>query len=168
MLKAATAITQQPTAQNACEGVTVQFSIAATGDGEISYRWQKDGVDLSDGGHYSGTAAPTLVVSNVDLSDVAGYRCVVTAGCGTATSDEVAITLVPNVAADLDQDCDVDVDDFDLFAACASGAGVDHDGSPLCQTADFDDDVDVDQADFGVFQRCLSGSGVLADPNCAD
>ncbi len=167
-VKPATSITQQPTAQSTCAGLTVQFAVAATGDGTISYQWQKDGVDLNDGGHYSGTVTATLVISNVDTGDEAGYRCVVTAGCGTATSDEVALALIPNVAPDLDQDCDVDVDDFNLFAACASGPGINHSGSPLCQSADFDDDNDVDQADFGVFQRCLSGPGVPADPNCGN
>ncbi len=161
-------ITQHPTAQTICAGTDAAFAVAANGLGMLSYRWQKNGVDLSDGGHYSGTATPTLTVSNADPGDAAGYRCVVMAGCGTATSDEVTLTLVPQVASDLDRDCDVDVDDFDLFAACASGPGVEHDGSPLCQAADFDDDVDVDQVDFGVFQRCLSGSGVPADPNCGD
>lgn len=165
-VKPATTVTQQPTAQRTCAGLAVQFTVAATGDGTISYQWQKDGVDLNDGGHYSGTATATLVISNVDTGDEAGYRCVVTAGCGTATSDEVALKLIPKVAPDLDQDCDVDVDDFDLFAACASGPGISQNGSPLCQVTDFDDDADVDQADFAVFQRCLSGAGVPADPNC--
>lgn len=165
-VKPATTITQQPTAQSTCSGLSVQFTVTATGDGTISYQWQKDGVDLSEGGHYFGTATAILVVSNVDAGDEAGYRCVVTAGCGTVTSNEAALTLVPKVAPDLDQDCDVDVDDFELFAACASGPGISQNGSPLCQVTDFDADADVDQADFAVFQRCLSGGGVPADPNC--
>ena len=148
-------------------GLTVEFAVAATGDGAISYRWQKDGVNLNDGGHYSGTTTATLIISDADAGDEAGYRCVVTAGCGTATSDEAVLTLVAKVAPDLDQDCDVDADDFDLFATCASGQGIIHNGLPLCQMADFDDDNDVDQPDFAVFQRCLSGEKPAADPNCA-
>ncbi|HPD31363.1 MAG TPA: immunoglobulin domain-containing protein [Phycisphaerae bacterium] len=167
-VRPSTTITQQPTARNTCMGLTVEFAVAATGDGAISYRWQKDGVNLNDGGHYSGTTTATLIISDADAGDEAGYRCVVTAGCGTATSDEAVLTLVAKVAPDLDQDCDVDADDFDLFATCASGPGIIHNGLPLCQMADFDDDNDVDQPDFAVFQRCLRGPGTPADPNCAN
>ena len=60
---------------------------------------------------------------------------------------------IPDVRADLDRDGDVDHDDMDIFETCASGPGIPHSGTPLCQTVDFDGDSDVDQLDFGVQQR---------------
>lgn len=165
-LKAATQITQQPTSQHVLTGSNVQFEVAAAGEGTILYRWQKSGIDLNDGGKYSGATTPTLSVSSVDVAETGGYRCVVTAGCGTVNSEDASLTLIMIVPPDLDQDGDVDADDWDLFEACASGPGVNHVGGTICDTADFDADGDIDQADFGVFQRCLSGAGVPTDPMC--
>ncbi len=138
------------------------------GDGTLSYQWQKDGDDLTNGGHYSGATTATLTVSNADGNDEADYRCVVTSGCGDRYSDAVALTLYAPTPADLDDDCDVDQDDFVTFGGCLSGSAVPHNGSEACQQADFDDDNDVDQSDFGIFQRCLSGEDQPADPNCAN
>ncbi|HOA75819.1 MAG TPA: hypothetical protein PL151_14475 [Phycisphaerae bacterium] len=65
---------------------------------------------------------------------------------------------------DLDWDGTVGEQDFEIFAACAGGPGVDYrqffpEGCPLLPDAggylpaDFDADGDVDQTDFGVMQR---------------
>ena len=70
--------------------------------------------------------------------------------------------------ADFDQDCDVDANDRDIFEACASSPGIQHNSSPTYMMTDLDFDNDVDHADFAVFQRCYSGENVPADPNCAN
>lgn len=93
--KAATVVTQQPAAQGVCAGSTVQLSLAATGDGTLSYQWQQDGVDLSDSGDVSGTSTPVLQVANVGLDDVGQYQCIVTGGCGQETSNAAALSLEP-------------------------------------------------------------------------
>ncbi len=76
--------------------------------------------------------------------------------------------VLPCPPGDFDCDGDVDPADLELFAQCASGPAVPHDGSDVCRRADFDDDHDVDQSDFGGLQRCLSGQNNPADPDCAD
>ncbi|MBN1491262.1 MAG: family 10 glycosylhydrolase, partial [Phycisphaerae bacterium] len=86
-------ITAQPVAQNVCAGTNASFTVAATGDAPLSYQWQKNQVDLSDGGHYSGVTTTTLAITGADAGDVASYRCVVTNACGSATSNEAALTL---------------------------------------------------------------------------
>lgn len=96
-LKAATAITQHPSNQTVPNGGTAYFSVIASGDGTLSYQWQKNSVNLSNGGHYSGATTATLTVSNCDSADAANYRCVVTGGCGTATSNQAALTVNPPV-----------------------------------------------------------------------
>jgi hypothetical protein len=73
-----------------------------------------------------------------------------------------------HVVADFNADHYVDGNDLAIFASCASGPAVAHDGSETCQQADFDGDGDVDQRDFAVFQRCYSGEGNPADPNCVN
>ena len=90
-------ITQHPQPRTVCPDGTALFSVTATGSGTLSYRWQKNRTDLSDGGHYSGVATASLTVSNCDASDAADYRCVVTSSYGSATSNEAALTVPPVV-----------------------------------------------------------------------
>ncbi|MGQ9652132.1 MAG: immunoglobulin domain-containing protein [Phycisphaerae bacterium] len=167
-LKAYTSIVQHPESIAVCPGAatSVQFAVVATGDGTVSYEWRKNGVILSEDEHYSGVASPTLTVRDIDSSVTGTYRCLVTAGCGTAASNEAVLSLRPMVTPDFDQDCDVDQADYDLFALCISGPGVAH--GTGCNAEDLDADGDVDQADFGVFQRCYSGENVSPDSNCAN
>jgi hypothetical protein len=69
-------------------------------------------------------------------------------------------------SADFDTDYDVDAADLAVFETCASGPGVPHNGTEICQQVDVDADNDVDQVDFAIFQRCFSGENLPADPNC--
>jgi hypothetical protein len=160
-------ITEQPVSQKISTGAAATFNVSATGTGTLSYRWRKGGVPLADGDTITGATTATLTINPTGPSDVGNYDVVVTCDCTSATSAP-ALLCSGSAAADLDQDCDVDIADFDLFAACASGPGVDHNGSATCQNADLDDDNDVDQTDFGIFQRCISGENVMADPACAN
>ncbi|NLE56879.1 MAG: hypothetical protein GX616_00850, partial [Planctomycetes bacterium] len=92
-LKAATTITQHPSNQTVAVGGTANFSVTATGYGTLTYQWQKNQVNLSNGGHYSGVTTATLTISNADSNDAASYRCVVTAGCGSVTSNSATLTV---------------------------------------------------------------------------
>ena len=86
-------ITQHPTPQSVCPGATAAFTVSATGSGTLTYQWQKDGVNLSEGGHYSGVFTATLTVSNADAGDAANYRCVVTNAGGNTNSNAAALGL---------------------------------------------------------------------------
>ena len=92
-VKTATTITVQPTNKVVTAGANATFSVAATGDGTITYQWQKNMANLSNGGHYSGVTTATLTITGADANDVANYRCVVTAGCGSSTSFQGALSL---------------------------------------------------------------------------
>ena len=168
-LKAATTITQQPSDQSVNEGETAIFSVTATGDGTRTYRWQKNQVNLSNGGHYSGVTTATLTVSSADTSDTANYRCVVTAGCGSVTSSQAVLTISGSAAVpgDFDGDGDADLEDFGHFQVCLTGPATPQE-DPECQDVKFDGDSDVDQEDFAVFLGCMSSANVAVDPTCAD
>ena len=74
------------------EGV-VSFSVTATGTEPLSYQWQKDGVDLTDGGSITGATTATLTITGVMESDEGGYRCVVTNIAGMGTSNNAMLTV---------------------------------------------------------------------------
>ncbi|HSW45647.1 MAG TPA: immunoglobulin domain-containing protein [Phycisphaerae bacterium] len=157
-------ITQHPVAQSVCLGRTAQFTVSAAGSVPLAYQWQKDNVNLTNGGRYAGVITSTLTVSNTDAGDVADYRCVVSNANGSATSSAAALSLKPTCRADFDRDCDVDEYDFSAFDACISGPQVPF--SLGCELKNFDGDLDVDSADFGFFQRCLTGSNNPINPDC--
>ncbi|MGN6645782.1 MAG: immunoglobulin domain-containing protein, partial [Cytophaga sp.] len=85
-------ITTNPTNKTACLGGTTSFSVAATGSG-LSYKWQKNGVDMSDGGSISGASTNTLTITGVIAGDATNYKCVITGTCGTATSTAATLTI---------------------------------------------------------------------------
>lgn len=88
-------ITQHPAARSICPGTNTTFSVSATGSGTLSYRWQKDNVNLNDVGHYSGVTTPTLTINGADAADVATYRCIVSNSGGSALSNGADLTLKP-------------------------------------------------------------------------
>ncbi len=168
-LKAATAVTAQPLPASVLVGGGTSFSVAATGDGALTYRWQREQVNLADGGHYAGTGTATLIISNADQADAGNYRCVVTAGCGTATSNEAALTVTtpPRAMADFDGDEDVDLDDFGHLQACLTGLGIAV-TDPQCLNADLDGSGYIDNTDLFKFMLCVSGADIPADVYCGE
>ena len=78
---------------NIVPGSNVSFSVTATGTAPLSYQWQKDGMNLTDGGRITGAITATLTITGVMESDEGGYRCVVTNIAGTNTSNNATLTV---------------------------------------------------------------------------
>ena len=96
-------ITQQPTNQNVDTGGTVSFTVLAAGSQPLGYQWQKlpppylgGYSNLTNGGHYSGSATPTLTITGAETNDAANYRCVVTNIYGSTNSFAATLTVNPN------------------------------------------------------------------------
>jgi hypothetical protein len=163
-LKPATTITQHPSNQAVPWGQTATFTVAAEGDSPLSYQWQKNGSNLTNDGHYSGCTTATLTITNVDSNDAANYRCAVTGGCSSVTSDAASLTVTQ--PGDFDHDGDVDEEDFGHLQACLTGPAI-----PItdqnCLDTNLDGDIDVDQDDCAIFLGCMTGANLLGDPNCA-
>lgn len=51
-----------------------------------SWQWQKDGVNLSNGGDFSGVNTATLRIANAEAADAGSYRCVATGAGETLNS----------------------------------------------------------------------------------
>lgn len=56
-------ITQHPAAQGIFPGGAAAFTVTAVGNGTLTYQWQRNQADLTNGGHYAGVTTPTLIVS---------------------------------------------------------------------------------------------------------
>ena len=85
-------ITQSPLAQNVCPGSTAVFTVTATGAGTLFYQWQRNSVNLTNGGPYAGVGTSALAISAVDVTVLGDYRCVVTNLGGSTTSAAAALT----------------------------------------------------------------------------
>jgi len=103
-----TLISTNPTDTVVCEGENPYFSVEATGSG-LSYQWQKDGVDLTNTGLYSGTAENLLLISNADETAEGSYKCVVSGACNSEDSYQVNLTVnvYPDAAGTITGDTEV-------------------------------------------------------------
>lgn len=90
-----TSITLQPIPGSKCEGDDATFVITASGI-VTTYRWQKNGINLSDGGNISGAFTPALNISVITTADSGVYHCVVTGLCGNDISDPAKLTVYEN------------------------------------------------------------------------
>ncbi len=90
---AAPNIVVQPANRTVSPGGSNNFTVAVTGSAPLSYQWQKNQINLANGGHYSGCTTPTLVIVNCDANDAASYRCLVSNPYGTNISNLATLTV---------------------------------------------------------------------------
>ena len=164
-VKAATTITQSPSNLAVITGLTAQFSIAATGAGTLTYQWQKNSANVTNGGHYSGCTTATLTISSASDADEGNYRCVVTADCGSVTSNEAALVVnPPGPPGDFDGDEDVDQEDYAVLQNCLGVTNPLQD--PTCGPADLNVDNLINNTDVALFIGCMSGPDIQASLDC--
>jgi len=99
-------ITAQPQPVVSCIANTETFTVTATSDTEISYKWQVstnsgvDWTDLSNATPYSGVFTNTLTINPINaLLTTYRYRALLTNVDGTTTSNAALLTVDPNVPA---------------------------------------------------------------------
>ena len=80
-------ITTQPSNQTVTVGLTATFSLVATGSAQLTYQWQKNGVNISGATNAILTTPPTTLSDN-------GSTFRVNAG-GNIMSDMVTLTVLP-------------------------------------------------------------------------
>ncbi len=86
-------ITTQPKAVAAKKNAKVQFTVVAAGSATLKYAWQRNSVNLKNGGIISGVSTKTLVLSKVTATNAGTYRVLVSNSVGTATSSAVKLTV---------------------------------------------------------------------------
>jgi hypothetical protein len=149
-----TEIVHQPVGRIVYRGAKVLFGVWATGSGVLQWQWQKNGFNVADDARISGATSPTLEIGGAVAGDTGSYRCIVTGGGGTATSNAAALLVRAEVGGDFDGDGDLDGADFGAFSLCYNGAGNPAGG---CEGADFDGDGDVNGDDYNAFSECFNG-----------
>ena len=85
-------VVTQPLPQAVAVGSTATFSVVANGVPTPTYQWQKwsSNGDLSI---VTGATSATLTIPNVQASDAANYRAVLTNGSGIVNSEWAALTI---------------------------------------------------------------------------
>jgi len=84
-------ITTQPISRVVSNGVNVTFTVAATGTAPMSYRWRRNGTNLT-------TTTTSLLITNVQRSHAGTYSVLVTNPYDTALSSNATLTvLVPPI-----------------------------------------------------------------------
>lgn len=74
-------IVSQPQSVTRQAGQSAVFNVGATGV-NLSYRWQRNGVDLQNGGNIFGADTATLTIDNLSANDAGSFVVVVNAGGG--------------------------------------------------------------------------------------
>ena len=85
-------IVRNPSDTAVCPDASLHFAANATGAG-ITYQWQFNGADLSEGGAYSGTQTNQLSIADAGIPGAGLFRCIATGTCGADTSAEATQTL---------------------------------------------------------------------------
>ncbi|MGD1020796.1 MAG: immunoglobulin domain-containing protein, partial [Verrucomicrobiia bacterium] len=128
-VNAAPGILSGPSPQAACDGGSANFTVSASGAG-LSYQWQENGSNISDGGTIGGSGTSTLTLTGVGTGDSgASFDCVVSGTCSPpATSGAATLTVNAAPAA-------FNVTGGGSYCAASGGVTVGLDGSE--STADY-------------------------------
>jgi hypothetical protein len=88
-------ITTQPLSQNATQGASVTFTVAASGTSPFSYQWQLNSSNISS------ATASSYTRANIQLTNAGSYSVVVANLAGSATSSNAMLTVIgpPGITA---------------------------------------------------------------------
>ena len=80
----AISLTGQPQPSTICQGDNTSFTVTVSGY-NLSFQWQENGVNISNGGIYSGATTTMLSLTNPGIAKNGKlYRCVVSSSCGAS------------------------------------------------------------------------------------
>jgi hypothetical protein len=86
-------INTQPQPATICPDGIANFSVSASGY-YLTFQWQEDGVNITDGGIYSGATTPTLTLTSPGITKNGKlYRCAISTSCGASPINSTAALL---------------------------------------------------------------------------
>lgn len=86
-------VVQPPQNVSAGAGSSVQLRVQVTGTAPVTYRWRRNGANLSDGNRAFGSATARLAINSAQTSDAGNYTVVVSNGSGAVTSAVAVVTI---------------------------------------------------------------------------
>jgi arylsulfatase A-like enzyme len=86
-------IAEQPTDQTLDAGATANFAVKAAGGLPLTYRWRRNGVDLTDNGRIVGAGTAALAISSLGQTDAGSYSVRITNSFGAITSSIALLTV---------------------------------------------------------------------------
>lgn len=94
-LVSAPVITTEPDSQTVCNGQSALFVVVASGSG-LTYQWQRNGVDLVNGGNISGATNDSLSLNPSTATDTSGTYRVIVSGASLPNDTSRNVTLSIN------------------------------------------------------------------------
>ncbi|HUA68101.1 MAG TPA: immunoglobulin domain-containing protein [Candidatus Saccharimonadales bacterium] len=88
-------IITQPANAGVLLGSNVSFTVTASGTA-VGYQWYFDWTPLTDNGHVTGSATPTLSITNVENSDGGDYQVLISNLLSSVTSRRATLTPLTN------------------------------------------------------------------------
>jgi hypothetical protein len=76
-------------------GKNVSFSVTGSGTGPLGYQWQKNTVNLTNGGTISGATTNILNITPAAITDSGNYQVIVTNSSGSVTSSVAPLSILP-------------------------------------------------------------------------
>jgi uncharacterized repeat protein (TIGR03803 family) len=84
----------QPASLSVYAGSNAVFAVATIGGVPLSYQWQQNGTNLTNGGGFSGATTAVLSISNVVSSNAASYTVIVSNSFNIVTSAPATLTVL--------------------------------------------------------------------------
>ena len=89
-------VVTQPASRTCVAGTTATFSVTALGDQPLSYQWQENGVNLTEGGTVSGSSSSTLTLAQLIPGSGGAYSVIVSNAFFGVSSAKALLTVVPS------------------------------------------------------------------------
>ncbi|MGA9452837.1 MAG: immunoglobulin domain-containing protein [Verrucomicrobiia bacterium] len=122
-------IVTSPQSQNATAGAIVSFTVGVNQNAgqPLFYQWQKNGVNLIDGGEVFGATTATLTLQGVAAADAGSYTVTVSNGGGFATSAAAILSVSGTCGINITTQpasCSATAGNTVTFSVAAQGSGL--------------------------------------------
>ena len=92
-------IVTQPVSFTNLYSASGSFTVSAAGSGSQTYQWQTNGVNIVNGGRFSGATSATLGISGLTLADTNWIYTAVVSGAGLPVTSSTVTVSITNAAA---------------------------------------------------------------------
>jgi PKD repeat protein len=87
-------ITVPPASQSVLQGAPASFTVQATGGLPLFFQWRRNGTNLADGSHISGSTTSNLILNHVFVPDLGFFSVVVSNTTSAVTSAPPAVLTI--------------------------------------------------------------------------